>query len=218
MAASHTDIIHLEPTDARYPAGLRCLGDSAARRLACRGSIDALRPPLLGLICSVQCPGSIILKAYDAARALRDAGVAVAGGFHSPMEMECLALLLRGAQPVVVCPAKNIEHMRIPRAWRQPLEEGRLLLLSPFPKTMRRTTKQSAVSRNRLVAALASHVLIVHASPNGKTEQLCQEALSWRKPVFTIADHANAHIVALGARPGSVGQIIEWCGEASEGR
>jgi len=209
----------VKQSDDRYPNELRaCLGDAAPDAIAAIGNLDMLRRPLLVLICSVQCPGSLVLKAYDAARELRDAGVAMAGGFHSPMEKECLALLLRGPQPVVVCPAKSIERMRIPRAWRQPLEEGRLLLLSPFPKTMRRMTKQSAVFRNRFMAALASHVLIVHASPGGKTEQLCKEAVSWGKPVYTLADDANAHLAALGARPGAVDQIVEWCSEVSEER
>jgi hypothetical protein len=34
----------------------------------------------------VPCPGEIILGAYDLAVALRDAGIAVAGGFHASME------------------------------------------------------------------------------------------------------------------------------------
>ncbi len=209
----------VKQSDDRYPSGLRaCLGAAAPDAIAAIGNLDMLRRPLLGLICSVQCPGSLVLKAYDAARELRDAGVAVAGCFHSPMEKECLALLLRGAQPVTICPAKSIERMRIPRAWRQPLEEGRLLVVSPFPKTMRRTTKKRAVARNRFLAALASHVLIVHASPNGKTEQLCREAVSWGKPVYTLADDANAHLAALGARPGAVDQIVEWYSEVSEER
>jgi HEPN domain-containing protein len=39
-------------------------------------------------------------------------GVTVVGGFHAPMERECLTILLRGAQPVILCPARNI-GMRI---------------------------------------------------------------------------------------------------------
>jgi hypothetical protein len=46
-----------------------------------------------------------VIATYDAIRELRDAGVIVAGGFHSPMEGECLDFLLCGAQPVVLCPA-----------------------------------------------------------------------------------------------------------------
>jgi hypothetical protein len=53
---------------------------------------------LLGFLCSRRCPGDLILRTYDLIRALRDAGVPVVGGFQSPMEKECLELLLRGSR------------------------------------------------------------------------------------------------------------------------
>jgi hypothetical protein len=54
---------------------------------------------------------------------LRGAGIPIIGGFHSPMEKECLDLLLRGQQPIVICPARSIQGMRIcgfpqPGDWR----------------------------------------------------------------------------------------------------
>ena len=66
---------------------------------------------LTALFCSSRCPGDVILKMYDLARAMRDPDVPVIGGFQSPMERECLRLLLRGDQPVVVCPARGIENV-----------------------------------------------------------------------------------------------------------
>ena len=83
----------------------------------------------LALFCSVKCPGNLILQTYDLACALRDAGVTVIGGFHSPMEKECLSLLLRGMQPVIICPARSIERLRLPTSWKALLAEDRLLLL-----------------------------------------------------------------------------------------
>jgi hypothetical protein len=69
--------------------------------------------PYLALLCSVRCPGDLILAAYNLVVALRAAGVTVIGGFHAPMERECLRLL-RGRQPVIVCPARGVERMRVP--------------------------------------------------------------------------------------------------------
>src|SRR5438874_11847977 len=96
------------------------------------GDRAILSRPALGLICSVKCPGRVVLKTFDAVRELRDHGIAVAGGFHSPMEKECLDFLLRGDQPVIVCPARGLAHMRVPGAWRAAIDAGRLLVLSPF--------------------------------------------------------------------------------------
>ena len=97
------------------------------------GNPSLLDEPLTALFCSQQCPGDVILKLYDTARAMRDAGVPVIGGFQSPMERECLRLLLRGNQPIVVCPARSIETMRIPGEWREPLSQGSAADSFPIP-------------------------------------------------------------------------------------
>src|SRR2546427_3670429 len=127
------DIRRLGQGDPSYPPGLRpLLGDRALTTLTTLGNLDILRQKKLALFCSVKCPGNLILQTYDLARALRDGGIAVIGGFHSPMEKECLALLLRGTQPVIVCPARSIETMRVPASWQKALVAGSLLALSPL--------------------------------------------------------------------------------------
>ena len=42
-------------------------------RLWTIGNLDILNKDLLGFFCSIKCPGDIILKTYDLARALRNA-------------------------------------------------------------------------------------------------------------------------------------------------
>lgn len=165
------------------------------------GQPEILQRPTVALFCSARCPGALIVGAYDLAQALRQAGVAVIGGFHTPVERECLRVLLRGPAPVIVCPARGLEWLRLPAAYRRPLAEGRLLLLSPFAGGERRATAELAEQRNRVVAALAGHVVVAHAAPGGKTEALCREVVAWGRPLATLASSANAHLVALGARP-----------------
>ena len=174
------------------------LPDSAAH-IGDAGLLE--RAPLLGLLCSVRCPGEIILRLYDLAVALRGAEVAVVGGFHAPMEREALALLLRGRQPVVVCPARGVAGMRLPRAWREPVEQGRLLVVSPFAAGERRVTAALAERRNRYVAGLARVVFVAHAAPGGQLERLCGALLAaGQKPLLTFASDHNAGLLALGAR------------------
>lgn len=188
--------------DLAYPSVLlRMLGRDAPPRLAALGNVDVLKQKSLALFCSVKCPGNLIVQTYDLAQHLRQAGITVIGGFHSPMERESLAILLRGTQPVVVCPGRSLDGMRIPMAYKQPLERGRMLLLSPFENRRSRVTVETAVRRNRLVTALADAIFVAHAAPQSKTEQFCREILAWRKPLYTLADEANAHLVTLGATP-----------------
>ena len=166
----------------------------------------------IALFCSVQCPGDLILKSYDLARALRAAPVTLIGGFQSPIEKEFLELLLRppprqpaqtdsGLPSTIICPARGLANMRIPRPWRDSLAAGRLLLLSTFADTIRRPTAATAARRNACVAALADRILILHAKPGGKTAALCQQALAAAKPVYTLPSPHNAHLIALGAQP-----------------
>ena len=169
-----------------------------AHPIAAKGPINILDKPLIGFFCSVRCPGDAILKTYDLARMLRETDVTIVGGFQSPMEKECLDLLLRGSASVVVCPARGLGRMRILKSWKKPLAEGRLLILSFFDDNIRRPTADLAVKRNAHIAALADRILIAHAEKGGKTEELCKDALAAGKPVFAIDSPDNAHLVELG--------------------
>jgi predicted Rossmann fold nucleotide-binding protein DprA/Smf involved in DNA uptake len=187
--------------DAAYPLALRAaLRDEAPGCLSAAGNLGILRGKVLALFCSVKCPGNLILQTYDAACALRDAGVTVVGGFHSPMEGECLMLLLRGTQPVVVCPARGIEGMRLPGDWKKPMADGRLLVLSPFGEKDRRVTADLARRRNEFVAALADDLLVAHAERGSATEQLVRRALRWGKRVLTLDSPENLGLIASGAQ------------------
>ena len=107
----------LLPGDACYPTG--AFSDSSAPpTIECIGNTALLGEPAIALFCSRQCPGALVNATYDLAQRLRDAGKTVIGGFHSPMEQECLRLLLRGGQPVIICPARAIQDYRLSSEWQ----------------------------------------------------------------------------------------------------
>ncbi len=161
--------------------------------------MEILRNPLVGLVCSVKCPGSVVIKTFDAIRRLRDKRVVFVGGFHSPMERDCLDLLLRGDQPAILCPARGLRNPRMGAEARKAVSEGRLLVLSFFEDEIRRTTARRSLLRNEIVAALAEAVLVPHASKNGKIWSVARRALGCGKRIFTFADEANADLLACGA-------------------
>lgn len=199
----------IERGGSDYPAVLvDRLGDAAPRTIHAMGDAAKLRNRLLGLVCSIQCPGSIVIQTFDAMRALRDAGVMVIGGFHSPMESECLDILLRGTQPVVFCAAKGLRGLRLGALARQAVKDGRLLVITPFGDEVKRTVSAQAVHRNEIVAALADVVLVPHAAPGGKAEATAREVLTRGQPLFTFADDSNSHLISAGARPYELGRIM----------
>jgi hypothetical protein len=108
-------------------------------------------------------------------------------------------LLLRGDHPVVICPTRGIEGMRLPPEWREPVKQDRLLVASPFPAHEWRKTKELGEQRNEFVIHQTARVLVTYAKPGGATERACHLALAAGKPVYTTAHQATAHLVAAGA-------------------
>ena len=173
----------LTPTDAQWPAHVsERLGRAAPPSLHAIGPVALLATRRTALFCSARSPGAAILRAHDVARRLRDEGVTVISGFHSPLEKECLRILLRGKQPIIICPARAIDGMHIPAELRPAFDAGRVLFLSPFTKEPNRVTKDSAFRRNELVAALADEACIPHVSPGGQTAQILEALTRWRVP------------------------------------
>ncbi len=154
---------------------------------------------LLAFFCSTKAPAGLILTTHDLAQGWRHSDVTVISGFHTPVEQEALTVLLRGPAPLILCPARSLERMRIKADWRPALEAGRLLLMSPFPSSIRRATKETALARNRFVAGLADRVIIAHAAPGSKTEALADDLLAAGQIVQTLPHPANANLIALGA-------------------
>ncbi len=172
------------------------------------GNPAILQNPLVAFFCSTKCTGEAVLSTFEAVRNLRDAGVTLIGGFHSPMEMECLDLLLRGTQPIVVCPARSITKYRHPSAWKSPIEQNRLLVLSTFPPSQKSPTAKQCELRNELVAALADSIFVAHAAAGSRTEALCLRFAATKNTV-QLERSANSRLQQAGVRSISAGQISE---------
>lgn len=170
----------------------------------------------LGLLCSSVCPSAVIVHSLDLVMALANKPITLVSGFQSPVERECLSLLLKGSVHLVVCPARSAVGMRLPTAWKPALAAGRLTVCSAVDEgfeadernpaswnTSRRPTAALAEHRNRFVALLSDGVLILHASPGGKLERLAADLLDGepRRPVWTVGDSSNAALIAKGAEP-----------------
>ena len=194
-------------TDTNYPKRLKeYLKTETPEMIWARGNTDVLPGPntslngeLWALFCSNKCPGEIILKAHDLAQKFKEKGIPTIGGYHSPIERECLRVLLRGVQPILLCPARSIENMRLERKQKDALAKERLLILSIFES--KRSTAALASQRNAFVAALADKICIAHAAEDSKTLAFAQRVLTWGKPVFTFETPANNALFQLGAHP-----------------
>ncbi len=162
----------ITPTDSRYPARLRLTNIvDPLPDLVFNGNWELMNLPKTALFCSTRCPGSAILRTYDQAAQWRDDNRCIISGFHSPVEKECLRILMRGSSPIILCPARALPK-RPPPDWKTAISEGRLLILSGFPEKAKRMTMELGARRNSLVATLADEVFFAHITPGGQSERL----------------------------------------------
>ena len=201
-------IQRITPKDPNYPEGVKeYLKTDTPEIIWSIGNTDLLPGPnttlngdLWALFCSNKCPGEIILKAHDLAQKFKERGIPTIGGYHSPVEKECLRVLLRGTQPILLCPARGIENMRLKPAWKDALAEERLLILSPFESRYDRQTVALANQRNAFVAALSDKICIAHAAEDSKTLEFAERVMAWGKPIYTFETSTNAALFQRGAQ------------------
>ena len=189
MAILNEQVATISKGSPAYPQTLLAgLGSDAPAEFWAAGPLQPLDQHKTGFFCSSQCPGSIILKTFDAITQMRDEGQILIGGFHSVMEWECLGILLRGLQPVIWVPARSIVGMHLKSELLPAFDAGRLLILSPFPPKDKRITATLAEARNRFVGALADRVFVPHAAPNSRTLAICDQLKSSGKQIVNADD------------------------------
>jgi len=135
------------------------------------GNIELLKIHKTAFLCSRDVPASVVLKCYDWAIAQRNAGHCIISGFHSQIEKDVLHYLLKGTQPIIVALARGLKEMIDPELIK-PLEKGRILIISPYDKTVKRVTEQTAEIRNKMMIELADNITVGYASERGKLESL----------------------------------------------
>lgn len=146
------------------------------------GNTALLKLPKTAFLCSRKIPASVVLKCYDWAVEQRESGVCVISGFHSQIEKDVLHYLLKGNQPIIVALARGLKEKLEPELMK-PLRGGRLLIISPFEKSVKRVTEQTAEIRNKLMTELADQITIGYSSPGGKLDQLLQTI---NKPIISM--------------------------------
>ena len=135
------------------------------------GNKEILNLPKTAFLCSRQVPASVVLKCYDWAIAEREAGNCVISGFHSPLEKDVLHYLLKGTQPIIIALARGLK-IRVEAELKKPLDQGRLLIITPFEDSVKRVTIATAAIRNRMMIEIADKVVVGYSSPGGQLEQL----------------------------------------------
>ena len=120
---------------------------------------------------STQSGSSAASYVYKRQIGKREARNCIISGFHSQLEKDVFYYLLKGNQPIIIALARGLKEKIEPELIK-PLEEGRILIISPFDKTVKRVTEQTAEIRNKMMIELADNITVGYASEGGNLETL----------------------------------------------
>lgn len=135
------------------------------------GNLDLLKVRKTAFLCSRKIPASVVLKCYDWAIKQREEGNCIISGFHSQIEKDVLHYLLKGPQPIILALARGLKEKLEPE-FEKPLEKGRLLIITPFNRSVKRVTEQTAEIRNKMMIELTDYIIVGFASEGGKLSTL----------------------------------------------
>ena len=157
------------------PVCVQRVGVEIATRIVGAGETALLMAPLLGLIASRECPGHVLLETLDRVPEWVKSGRVIVSGFHSPLEQQVLRSVLRRKGRVVKGLARGMADYRPTAEEREPLDAGRMLVITACPPELRRTTRDTALARNRLVLTLTAEVVVPHVAAGSPLAALLKE-------------------------------------------
>jgi len=220
MSSTSLNLQTTPPDDPAYPTALKtCTAFKSVPSLNAIGNMGLLSQNSIALFCSVQCPNDLILKTYDLVQALRDRGITIISGFHTPIEQDCLKILRRGTQAMIHCPARSLHKIRLSPEQKQAIGENRLLLISPFSASYPRVTAELAEKRNEaigaiahtMIGAIAHTIFIAYAAPNSKTLAFAQRLMAAGKCVVTFDSSSNPLLQEQGIAGLGMDAIVRRC-------
>lgn len=135
------------------------------------GNEELLKLHKTAFLSSRKVPASVVLRCYDWAIEQREAGNCVISGFHSQIEKDVLHYLLKGKQPIIIALARGLKDKIEPEI-QKPFNEGKILFITPFDKSIKRVTTKTAEIRNKMMIELAHTITIGYASVGGNLEAL----------------------------------------------
>lgn len=127
--------------------------------------------PKTAFFCSDKFSAGSVLKSYDWAGEMKQAGRCVISGFHSKLERDVFEILLNGTSPLVWVLARGMLD-RAPVKLREHVATGRLLIASQFDSVIKRPNRELALKRNQFIADNADEVVFAHIHAGGMLSRI----------------------------------------------
>jgi hypothetical protein len=137
------------------------------------GNKDILKQHKTAFLCSQKVPAEIVLKSYDWAKQQRELGNCIVCGNHSQIEKDVVEILLRGKQALIIVIARSMKK-RWEAEIQKAIDENRLLIISPFKKSVKRVSRQTAEIRNQEILNISEKITLAYATKNGQLAKLSE--------------------------------------------
>lgn len=158
----------MKPVEQLLPSIVNGLGsENCSAPLMSLGNSELLNCWLIAVLASRQCPGSVLVETVHRVPEWVSAGKVVVSGFHSPLEQQVLRAVARRRGRLVKVLARCFADSgyRADSMEKEALADGRMAIISACDARTARTTRRSAIDRNRLVLALSSEIVVPHVAP-----------------------------------------------------
>lgn len=103
--------------------------------------------------------------------------VCIISGFQSEMEKRVLDRLLSSKAKIIMVLAKKV-FTNCPSRYKKAIEQGRMLIISPYKEVANFTTKEAAKKRNQYVVNHASRIVVGYISKGGMLDNILKECSS----------------------------------------
>jgi hypothetical protein len=143
------------------------------------GNAALMERPKVAFLSSRKVAPAAVMRCYDWATGMRGGGSAgrlalpcVVGGFQSALERDVLKLLLPdGGPPIVMVLARGMWRS-VPMEYREAINAGRMLVVSPFSQGVVRVSKETAEKRNSWILDRCDEAVFASLDPNGSLARL----------------------------------------------
>ena len=143
------------------------------------GNAALMQRPKVAFLSSRKVAPAAVMRCYDWATGMRGGGSAgrlalpcVVGGFQSALERDVLKLLLPdGGPPIVMVLARGMWRS-VPMEYREAINAGRMLVVSPFSQGVVRVSKETAEKRNGWILDNCDEAVFASLDPNGSLARL----------------------------------------------
>ena len=143
------------------------------------GNAALMERPKVAFLSSRRVAPAAVMRCYDWATGMRGGGSTgrlappcVVGGFQSALERDVLKLLLpEGGPPIVMVLARGMWRS-VPVEYREAINAGRMLVVSPFSQGVVRVSKETAEKRNGWILDHCDEAVFASLDPNGSLARL----------------------------------------------